>query len=99
MTYPAWPAGRLSSRDIRRLGLGVRNLIMLEQSVIDLVAPFGVHAVGRRDAPGVYVGGRKLASDRGYVSGIAQLPRTALSMDMDLEPFAQINPCGMVGSR
>jgi lipoyl(octanoyl) transferase len=84
--------------DIRRLGMGVRDLIMtLEKSVIDLVAPFGVHAVGRRDAPGVYVDGRKLASVGMRIRRGASYHGLALNVDMDLAPFAQINPCGMVG--
>ena len=49
--------------DIRRLGISVRALVQhLEQSVIELLRPHGIVAVGRRDAPGVYVEGRKLAS-------------------------------------
>jgi lipoyl(octanoyl) transferase len=84
--------------DIRRLGMGVRNLVMeLERSVIDLVAPFGVHAVGRRDAPGVYVDGRKLASVGMRIRRGASYHGLAVNVDMDLAPFAQINPCGMVG--
>ena len=84
--------------DIRRLGIGVRDLVMrLEQSVIDLVAPFGVRAVGRRDAPGVYVDGRKLASVGMRIRRGFSYHGLALNVDMDLAPFAQINPCGMVG--
>jgi lipoyl(octanoyl) transferase len=84
--------------DIRRLGLGVRDLIVtLERSVIELVEPYGVQAVGRRDAPGVYVGGRKLASVGMRVRRGASYHGLALNVDMDLEPFARINPCGMVG--
>jgi len=84
--------------DIRRLGLGVRDLIMqLEQSVIDLVAPYGVQAVGRRDAPGVYVEGRKLASVGMRIRRGASYHGLALNVDMDLAPFARINPCGMAG--
>ncbi|MEO8307210.1 MAG: lipoyl(octanoyl) transferase LipB [Pseudomonadota bacterium] len=84
--------------DIRRLGMGVRDLIVaLEKSVIDLVAPFGVHAVGRRDAPGVYVDGRKLASVGMRIRRGASYHGLALNVAMDLTPFARINPCGMVG--
>jgi lipoyl(octanoyl) transferase len=84
--------------DIRRLGIGVRDLIvMMEQSVIDMIAPLGVHAVGRRDAPGVYVEGRKLASVGMRIRRGASYHGLALNVDMDLEPFARINPCGMVG--
>jgi lipoyl(octanoyl) transferase len=84
--------------DIRRLGIGVRDLIVtLEKSVIDLVARHGVHAVGRRDAPGVYVEGRKLASVGMRIRRGASYHGLALNVDMDLAPFARINPCGMVG--
>ena len=84
--------------DIRRLGIGVRDLVMqLEHSVIDLVAPFGVHALGRRDAPGVYVEGRKLASVGMRIRRGASYHGLALNVDMDLTPFAQINPCGIAG--
>jgi lipoyl(octanoyl) transferase len=84
--------------DIRRLGMGVRDLIVtLEKSVIDLVATHGVQAVGRRDAPGVYVDGRKLASVGMRIRRGASYHGLALNVDMDLAPFAQINPCGMVG--
>jgi lipoyl(octanoyl) transferase len=84
--------------DVRRLGISVRALIQsLEQSVIDLVAAHGIHAVGRRDAPGVYVEGRKLASVGMRIRRGASYHGLALNVDMDLAPFARINPCGMAG--
>jgi lipoyl(octanoyl) transferase len=84
--------------DIRRLGMGVRDLIVtLEKSVIDLVKPYGIQAVGRRDAPGVYVDGRKLASVGMRIRRGASYHGLALNVDMDLTPFSRINPCGMVG--
>lgn len=82
--------------DIRRLGLAVRTLVMqLESSVIDLVAAQGIVAEGRRDAPGVYVQGRKLASLGLRIRRGASYHGLALNVDMDLEPFSRINPCGM----
>ena len=84
--------------DLRRNGLGVRDLVMrLEQAVIELVGAHGVHAEGRRDAPGVYVGGRKLASVGMRIRRGASYHGLALNVDMDLSPFARINPCGMAG--
>jgi lipoyl(octanoyl) transferase len=84
--------------DVRRLGVSVRALIQsLEQSVIDLVAAHGIAAVGRRDAPGVYVEGRKLASVGMRIRRGASYHGLALNVDMNLEPFARINPCGMAG--
>lgn len=84
--------------DLRRSGLGVRDLVvLLERAVIELVAQHGVTAVGRREAPGVYVEGRKLASVGMRIRRGASYHGLALNVDMDLSPFARINPCGMAG--
>jgi len=84
--------------DLRRNGVGVRDLVMLlERAVIQFVAPHGVKAEGRRDAPGVYVEGRKLASVGMRIRRGASYHGLALNVDMDLAPFARINPCGMAG--
>ncbi len=84
--------------DIRRRGLSVRALVMLlEQAVVELVAARGIVAQGRRDAPGVYVDGRKLASLGLRVRRGASYHGLALNVSMDLAPFARINPCGMAG--
>lgn len=84
--------------DLRRHGLTVRGLVtLLEQAVIDLVAPEGITAVGRRDAPGVYVQGRKLAALGLRVRRGASYHGLALNVDLDAAPFARINPCGMAG--
>lgn len=84
--------------DLRRLNLGVRELVVaLEQSVIALCAAHGVEAAGRRDAPGVYVAGRKLASIGLRVRRGGSYHGLALNVDGDLEPFSRINPCGYAG--
>ena len=84
--------------DVRRLGLSVRALVLrLEQAVIELAAAHGIAAVGRRDAPGVYVDGRKLGSLGLRIRRGASYHGLALNVDMDLSPFARINPCGMAG--
>jgi lipoyl(octanoyl) transferase len=84
--------------DLRRNDLGVRDLVvLLERAVIDLVGTHGVQAVGRRDAPGVYVDGRKLASVGMRIRRGASYHGLALNVDLDLTPFARINPCGMAG--
>ncbi|HEY8519222.1 MAG TPA: lipoyl(octanoyl) transferase LipB [Gammaproteobacteria bacterium] len=81
--------------DLRRLGLGVRELVQgLENALIDTVAQHGVVAVGRRDAPGVYVDGRKLASIGLRVRRHCSYHGMAINVAMDLEPFARIRPCG-----
>ncbi len=84
--------------DLRRRGIGVRRLVMaLEDSVIALAARHGIVAAGRREAPGVYVGGRKLASIGLRVRRGCSYHGLALNVDMDLQPFGRINPCGMAG--
>lgn len=84
--------------DLRRAGLGVRDLVTaLEQSVIDYAACFGIAAAARREAPGVYVGGRKLASVGLRVRRGGSYHGLALNVCMDLEPFRRINPCGYEG--
>lgn len=84
--------------DLKRNGLTVRALVMLlEQCVIDLMAEQGIAAEGRRDAPGVYVAGSKLAALGLRVRRGASYHGLALNVDPDLAPFARINPCGMAG--
>ena len=81
--------------DIRRAELGVRNLVTaLEQSVVDLAAGYGIEAASRADAPGVYVNGAKLASIGLRIRRGASFHGMALNVDVDLEPFSRINPCG-----
>lgn len=84
--------------DLRRAKLGVRDLVCaLERSVIDYVGAYGIVAAGRRDAPGVYVEGRKLASIGLRVKRGASYHGLALNVNMDLGPFRRINPCGYAG--
>lgn len=81
--------------DLKRARLGVRDLVTaLEQTAISLVAEFGVEAVNRKDAPGVYVQSRKIASVGLRVRRGASYHGMALNLDVDLEPFSRINPCG-----
>ena len=84
--------------DLRRLRIGVRELVMaLENAVVALAARHGIAAAGRREAPGVYVGARKLASIGLRVRRGCSYHGLALNVDMDLAPFLRINPCGMAG--
>jgi len=84
--------------DLKRRGLGVRELVMaLEDAVIGYAAALGIEARSRRDAPGVYVDGRKLASVGLRIRRGASYHGIALNVNMDLEPFGRINPCGYAG--
>ena len=84
--------------DIRRANIGVRTLVTaLEQSVVDLAAEFGVAAAAKPEAPGVYVDEAKVASVGLRIRRGASFHGMALNVDMDLEPFSRINPCGYQG--
>lgn len=81
--------------DLRRRGLGVREAVdVLEGAVVDLLAARGIPAVARRDAPGVYVNGRKIASVGLRVRRGCCYHGVALNVAMDLAPFRDIRPCG-----
>jgi lipoyl(octanoyl) transferase len=84
--------------DVRRLGLGVRELVVaLENAVVALAASWNIAAIGRRDAPGIYVDGRKLASIGLRIRRGCSYHGLAFNVAMDLEPFRRINPCGFRG--
>lgn len=81
--------------DLKRARLDVRSLVTaLEQTVVDLCANFGIEACSRADAPGVYVHNRKIASVGLRIRRGASYHGMALNIDVDLEPFSRINPCG-----
>ncbi|MEJ2060383.1 MAG: lipoyl(octanoyl) transferase LipB [Gammaproteobacteria bacterium] len=84
--------------DLKRRGLGVRALVtLLEQSVIELLAEQGVDAAARADAPGVYVDGAKIAALGLRIRRGCSYHGLSFNVDMDLEPFSRINPCGYEG--
>ncbi|MDR3419606.1 MAG: lipoyl(octanoyl) transferase LipB [Nevskia sp.] len=96
--------------DLHRQGYGPRELVRrLEQAMIDALAAYGIAARARADAPGVYVERRwadgaapelrKIGSLGLRVSRGCSYHGLALNVDMDLEPFDRINPCGLAGMR
>ncbi len=84
--------------DVRRLKLGIRELVRrMENAVIQVLADYDIKAQGRTDAPGVYVGTAKIASLGLKIKKNFCYHGIALNVDMDLQPFAAINPCGYAG--
>jgi lipoyl(octanoyl) transferase len=84
--------------DLRRTGYGVKGLVRrLEQSVIDLLAGYGIAAERRAGMPGVYVAGAKIAAVGLRVSRGCSFHGIALNVDADLDAFSRINPCGYPG--
>ncbi|ARU30168.1 octanoyltransferase [Cellvibrio sp. PSBB006] len=84
--------------DLRRLKMGVRDLVSaIEQTIVATLAVYGIEAYPKPDAPGVYVAGDKIASLGLRVRRGCSFHGLALNVDMDLEPFQRINPCGYEG--
>ncbi len=84
--------------DLARLKIKVRELVTaIEQAVIDLLAEHGVAAERRDGAPGVYVGEAKIAALGLRIRNGCSYHGVSLNVDMDLSPFAAINPCGYAG--
>jgi lipoyl(octanoyl) transferase len=87
--------------DLRRAGLGVRDLVTgIERAMIDTLGVHGIEAAARPDAPGVYVVERSVAGAKIGSLGLrvrrgCSYHGLALNVDMDLEPFSRINPCGL----
>lgn len=81
--------------DLQRHGLGVRALVsLIEKSIITLLAEYGIQAESRKDAPGVYIDGAKIAALGLRIKQGCCYHGLSLNIDMDLEPFKRINPCG-----
>ncbi|MEO7014687.1 MAG: lipoyl(octanoyl) transferase LipB [Dokdonella sp.] len=86
--------------DLRRLGIGVRELVnRIEQAIIDTLDHWNIVAMRRPGAPGVYVGDAKVGALGLRIRRGCSFHGLALNVGMDLEPFRRINPCGYQGLR
>ncbi len=86
--------------DMRRWKIGVRDLVrLMEQAVIDLLADFNINAIGKDDAPGVYVNNAKIAALGLKIKNGFCYHGLSFNVSMDLTPFNNINPCGYQGLR
>ncbi|MBU6218667.1 MAG: Lipoyltransferase [Pseudomonadota bacterium] len=91
--------------DIRRRGLFVKDFVCrLEQALIDTLSDYGITQAQRKsNAPGVYVAYQgelaKIAALGLKVSRGKTYHGVALNLQMNLEPFSRINPCGYPGLR
>ena len=84
--------------NLKRRKLGVRELVtLLEQTVVNTLAEYGIDAHPRADAPGVYVGEMKICSLGLRIRKGCSFHGLALNINMDLAPFLRINPCGYAG--
>lgn len=86
--------------DLKRLGVGVRDFVhRIEEAIIRVLARYGVEGERAAGAPGIYVEGDKIASLGLRVRRGCTFHGLAFNIDMDLEPFGRINPCGFAGLR
>ncbi|HET6564266.1 MAG TPA: lipoyl(octanoyl) transferase LipB, partial [Xanthomonadales bacterium] len=84
--------------DLRRRGIGVKALVCkIEEAILRVLAHYGVQAERRAGAPGIYVGDAKIASLGLRVRRGRSFHGLAFNINMDLEPFQRINPCGFAG--
>jgi len=84
--------------NLNRLGLGVRSLVtQIEVSIIEFLDGYGIEAVARKNAPGVYVDAAKIAALGLRIRKGCCYHGLSLNIDMDLGPFSGINPCGLEG--
>jgi len=81
--------------DLKRLNIGIRAFVQrLEQTIINLLYSYNIKSNARVDAPGVYVNQAKIAALGLRVKRNQVYHGLSLNIDMDLEPFSRINPCG-----
>jgi lipoyl(octanoyl) transferase len=86
--------------DLKRLGVGVREFVhRIEETIIRVLACHGVQGERVGGAPGIYVDGAKIASLGLRVRRGCTFHGLAFNIDMELEPFSRINPCGFAGLR
>lgn len=86
--------------DLKRIGVGVRDFVTrIEESIIRVLDLYGVKGERHDGAPGIYVAGDKVASLGLRVRRGCTFHGLAFNIDMDLEPFQRINPCGYEGLR
>lgn len=84
--------------DIKRRGLGVRDLVtIIEQAMISALAQYGLQAVAKVEAPGVYIQDKKIGSVGLRIKKGCSYHGLSLNNNMDLSPFSHINPCGYQG--
>ncbi len=84
--------------DLKRLGIGVRELVSrIEQSVITLLATYHISAFSKTQAPGVYTQDGKIAALGLRIKKSCSYHGLSLNIQMNLEPYSRINPCGYEG--
>ena len=84
--------------DLKQIGMGIRSLVnSIEEAIIQLLSEQGIAATREPGAPGVYVDAAKIAAIGLRIKRECTYHGLSLNVDMDLQPFSRINPCGYPG--
>ena len=84
--------------DLKEIGIGIRSLVNgIEEAIILLLSEQGITATRKPGAPGVYVDEAKIAAIGLRVKKQSTYHGLSLNVNMDLQPFSRINPCGYPG--
>lgn len=84
--------------DLKRAGLGVRSLVgLIQDAIMSVLHAYDVDSHCRQGTPGVFVGDAKIASLGLRIRKGCSYHGLSLNLDMDLEPFSRIDPCGFSG--
>ena len=84
--------------NVKRRKIGVRALVdVLERSMLETLSYYGIEAFTKPKAPGVYVKNAKIGALGLRIKNGWSYHGFSLNVDMDLEPFTRINPCGFAG--
>ena len=84
--------------DMKRKHLGVRQLVtLIEQAMIEALSQYGLQAVAKAEAPGVYIADKKIGAVGLRIKKGCSYHGLSLNNNMDLTPFSYINPCGYQG--
>ena len=81
--------------DLDRYHLTIRSFVtLIEKSIIHFLSRRDIKASAKIEAPGVYIGDKKIASLGLRIKNHASYHGLSLNIDMDLSPFEAIDPCG-----
>ena len=81
--------------DLKRYHLNIRSFVtLIEKSIINFLSHHGIKASAKIEAPGVYIGNKKIASLGLRIKNHASYHGLSMNIDMDLAPFEAIDPCG-----
>lgn len=81
--------------DLERYHLTIRSFVtLIEKSIVNFLSRRDIKASAKIEAPGVYIGNKKIASLGLRIKNHASYHGLSLNIDMDLSPFEAIDPCG-----